>query len=113
LNDGFLRTAAPLAADVVLLLEIAMGIGLLAGGWLARTKRFRQHAWCQSVIVLLNLAVIAVVMTPSFRGQVAAENPSQAGKALLCFGDGARNAWRSDGTCGIVPSSRGRHAHFA
>ncbi|PYT73800.1 MAG: hypothetical protein DMG39_05210 [Acidobacteria bacterium] len=100
MNDGFLRTAAPLAADVVLLLEIAMGIGLLAGGWLARTKRFRQHAWCQSVIVLLNLAVIA-------------ENPSQAGKALLCFGDGARNAWRSDGTCGIVPSSRGRHAHFA
>jgi len=70
LNDVFLGTQAPLAADAVLLLEIAMGIGLLAGAWLARAKRYRQHAWCQSAVVLLNLAVIAVTMVPSFRMQV-------------------------------------------
>jgi hypothetical protein len=57
LNEGFLGTAAPLAADLVLLLEIGMGLGLLMGAWLARTRRFREHAWCQSVTVLLNLAV--------------------------------------------------------
>jgi hypothetical protein len=85
LNDGFLGTAAPLAADVVLLLEMAMGIGLLVGGWLARTKRFRQHAWCQSVIVLLNLAVIAVVMTPSFRGQVLPRIPAKLGRPYFAL----------------------------
>jgi len=44
LNEGFLGTAAPRAADLVLLLEITMGVGLLLGAWLARTGRFRQHA---------------------------------------------------------------------
>jgi hypothetical protein len=54
MNAGFLGTQAPLAADVVLLLEIAMGIGLLAGAWFARVGRFRLHAWCQSAIVTTN-----------------------------------------------------------
>ena len=67
LKEGFLGTAAQPAADLVLLLEISMGVGLLIGTWLARNGRFRQHAWCQSLIVLLNLAVIAVMMMPSFR----------------------------------------------
>ena len=66
LKEGFLGTAAPRAADLVLLLEIAMGAGLLFGAWLARTKRFRQHAWCQSSVVLLNLAVVSAMMIPSF-----------------------------------------------
>jgi Ca2+/H+ antiporter len=53
-----------------LALEIAMGVALLAGARLARKRRFRQHAWCQSAIVLLNLAVFAVMMIPSFRVHV-------------------------------------------
>ena len=53
MNDGFLGTAAPFYADVTLLLEIAMGVGLLIGALLARLQRFRGHAWCQSVIVLV------------------------------------------------------------
>src|SRR5215472_14644852 len=44
-----------------------MGTALLLGAWLARAKRYRQHAWSQSVIVLLNLVVITVMMAPSFR----------------------------------------------
>lgn len=67
MNVGLLGTQAPLAADGVLLLEIAMAAGLLAGAWLAGKKRYRQHAWCQSIIVLLNLAVIGLTMVPSFR----------------------------------------------
>jgi uncharacterized membrane protein YozB (DUF420 family) len=74
-----------LAADLVLLLEIAMGAGLLAGAWLARTGRFRQHAWCQSVIVLFNLAVIAVTMAPSFRAQVLPRIPLKLGKAYVAL----------------------------
>ena len=80
MSEGLLGTAAPLTADVVLLLETAMGVALLFGAWLARTRRFRQHAWCQSVIVLLNLAAIAVAMTPSFRLQVLPRIPAKLSK---------------------------------
>jgi uncharacterized membrane protein YozB (DUF420 family) len=82
-REGFLGTAAPLAADVVLLLEIAMGLGLLVGAWLARTKRFRAHAWCQAVIVILNVAVIVLAMVPSFRDQVLPRIPAKLGKTYV------------------------------
>jgi uncharacterized membrane protein YozB (DUF420 family) len=81
LIEAFFETAAPRAADFVLVLEIAMGIGLLVGARLARKGRFRQHAWCQSVIVLLNLAVVAVMMIPSFRVHVLPRVPAKLGKA--------------------------------
>src|SRR5690242_11557953 len=81
LNEGFLGTAAPFVADLVLLLEIAMGAGLLIGAWLAHKQRFRQHAWCQSVIVLLNFAVITMMMAPSFRIHVLPRIPARLDKA--------------------------------
>ena len=71
---------APLYANVILLLEIAMGVGLLTGALLARSRRFRAHAWCQSAIVLVNLAVIVLVMIPSFRAQVSPQIPRKLGK---------------------------------
>ena len=77
--EAFFETAAPRAANVVLVLEIAMGLGLLVGAWLARKGRFRQHAWCQSSIVLLNLAVVAVMMIPSFRVHVLPRVPARQG----------------------------------
>ena len=85
MNEGFLRTAAPYDADVTLLLEIAMGVGLLAGALLARLGRFRQHAWCQSVIVLLNFAVIVITMIPSFRVHVSPKIPLRLGKAYYAL----------------------------
>jgi uncharacterized membrane protein YozB (DUF420 family) len=80
LSEGFLGTAAPPTANIVLLLETAMGVGLVFGAWLARTKRFRQHAWCQSTVVLLNLAVIVVAMIPSLRLQVLPRIPAKLRK---------------------------------
>jgi hypothetical protein len=50
MNEGFLGTAAPRYADVVVLLEISMGVALLIGAVLARMRWIRLHAWCQSVI---------------------------------------------------------------
>jgi hypothetical protein len=85
LRQGFLGTAAPFVVDLVLLLEIAMGAGLVAGAWLARTRRFRQHAWCQSLIVFLNLAVIGLVMIPSFRAHVLPRIPIRLGKAYYAL----------------------------
>lgn len=85
LSAGLLRTQASLAADVVLLLEIAMGASLLAGAWLARARRYGQHAWCQSSVVILNLAVIAITMAPSFRMQVLPRIPEKLSKAYFAL----------------------------
>jgi hypothetical protein len=85
LNEGFLGTAAPLHADLVLLLEIAMGVGLLIGAIFARLRRFRAHAWCQSVVVVLNAGVIALAMLPSFRHQVAPRIPQKLGKSFYAM----------------------------
>jgi len=84
-KGNFLGTVAPPHADVALFLEIAMGVGLLIGAFLARRRRFRQHAWCQSVIVLLNLAVIVLVMIPSFRLQVIPKVPLKLGKSYYAI----------------------------
>ena len=83
--EAFFETAAPPSADVVLVLEIAMGVGLLVGARLARKGCFRQHAWCQSIIVLLNFAVVAVMMIPSFRVHVLPRVPAKLGKAYYAL----------------------------
>lgn len=85
MNDGLLGTHAPLTADVVLLLEFAMGAALLVGAWLARAKRYRQHAWCQSLVVLLNLAAITGTMVPSFRVQVLPRIPAKLSRAYFAL----------------------------
>jgi uncharacterized membrane protein YozB (DUF420 family) len=70
---------------MTLLLEMAMGVGLVIGALLARFSRFRQHAWCQSIIVLLNLAVIVITMIPSFRVHVSPKIPLRLGKAYYAL----------------------------
>jgi hypothetical protein len=82
LNEGFLGTAASGRADLVLLLEIAIGVGLLIGAWLARLTRYRQHAWCQSVIVILNAALIVLTMIPALRVQVLPRIPEKLGRGF-------------------------------
>lgn len=62
-----------------------MGVALLIGAWLARTRRLRQHAWCQSFVVLLNLAVVALMMIPSFRVHVLPRIPAKLGKAYYAL----------------------------
>ena len=85
MNEGLLGTAASRYTDLVLLLEIAMGLGLVVGAVLARMGRFRAHAWCQSGIVLLNVVLIVLAMVPSFRGQVEPKIPLKLGKAYYAL----------------------------
>jgi len=84
-QTGFLGTTAPWTADVTLLLELALGAGLLAGALLARAGRYRLHAACQSIIVLLNLIVIVLTMLPSFHRQVSPKLPSRIGKPFYAL----------------------------
>ena len=85
LNAGFLGTAAPLYTDLVLVLEILMGVALLAGALLARRQKFRLHAWCQSTVVLLNSAVIALLMAPSFFLHIEPKLPAKLGKSYYAL----------------------------
>jgi uncharacterized membrane protein YozB (DUF420 family) len=81
LSEGFLGTAAPRYADLVLLSEIGMGLALLIGATLARKRKFRAHAWCQSAVVVLNVAIVALLMVPSFQVNVSRNIPAKLAKA--------------------------------
>ena len=83
--QGFLNSAAPRGADVTLVLEVAMGVGLLVGAQLARMRRFGAHAWCQSTVVLVNLALIAATMVPSFRNLLLPALPGKLGKSYYAL----------------------------
>lgn len=62
---------APPTANLALLTEVAMGLALIAGGVLARRRKYRAHAWCQSAVVLLNLVPVVAFMVPSFQRAIA------------------------------------------
>lgn len=87
-SPGFLGTGAPLSADITLTIEIAMGLALVLGMVLARRQRYRAHAWCQSTVVLLNLIVIALVMLPAFRSQVAPKIPARLARPYYALATG-------------------------
>ena len=73
--NGFLGTGATFAADVNLILQLAMGCALIVGLFLAKQKRYRAHGTCQTMVLLLNLWMIALTMWPSFRQQVLPHIP--------------------------------------
>src|SRR5215469_6018064 len=72
---------APAAANAVLLLELAMGLALVVGAILARRRRYRAHAACQSSVVVLNLAIVVCFMMPSFHNAVLPGIPSHLARS--------------------------------
>jgi uncharacterized membrane protein YozB (DUF420 family) len=68
--NGFLGTGATFGADLNLVVQLTMGMALIAGVLLARRKCYRAHGICQTTVLLLNLLMIALVMWPSFQQQV-------------------------------------------
>lgn len=85
MREGFLGTAAPFYADLVLVLELGMGVALLGGALFARARKFCAHAWCQSAVVLLNAGVIALAMVPSVRHRVIPGIPFKLGKTYYAL----------------------------
>jgi len=83
-----MRSAAPRTADIALLVEVTMGMALLAGAVLARRRHYRAHAWCQSAVVLLNLVVIGLAMAPSFYIQLAPKIPQSLRKSYYAVAAG-------------------------
>ena len=73
--NGFLGTGATLRADLNLIVQLAMGLALVVGMFLARRKQFRAHKYCQSSVMVLNLVMIFLIMAPSFHKQVEPQLP--------------------------------------
>ena len=69
-HDGFLGGGATLGADLNLVVQLVMGVALIAGARLAKHKRYRAHGICQTTVLFLNLLMIGLVMWPSFQQQV-------------------------------------------
>ena len=65
-TDGFLARGAPFGADLNLLLQIGVGVLLLAGMGLARRGRYRTHGICQSAGFVLTLVMTILWMVPAF-----------------------------------------------
>jgi uncharacterized membrane protein YozB (DUF420 family) len=78
--EGFLGTHAGYRADLNLTIQTAMGIALLFGAVLARKKRFVAHGICQTVVLVLNLAMIYLLMWPSFYSHVLPRLQKHFGK---------------------------------
>lgn len=73
--NGFLGTGATFRADLNLVVQVSMGLALLVGMSLARRKNFRAHKYVQSSVMILNLAMIFLIMAPSFHKQVQPQVP--------------------------------------
>jgi uncharacterized membrane protein YozB (DUF420 family) len=72
---GFLGTGATFRADLNLVVQLIMGLALIAGTFLAKQKHYRAHGICQTTVLLLNLLMIGLVMGPAFQQQVAPALP--------------------------------------
>ena len=77
---GFLGTGASFAADLNLVLQLAMAMMLTLGFALAKAGFYRAHGLCQSAVVLLNLALITRIMLPAFRFGVLPGLPASIAK---------------------------------
>ena len=77
---GFLGTHAGYGSDLNLAIQIAMGVALIFGAFLARAKRFVAHGICQTVVLVLNFGMISFLMWPSFHSQVLPRLPKRLGK---------------------------------
>jgi uncharacterized membrane protein YozB (DUF420 family) len=73
---GFLGTGARFEADLNLVVQVIMGVALIAGSLLAKRKRYTAHGICQTTVLLLNLLMIGWVMWPSFQQQVRPAFPN-------------------------------------
>src|ERR1700688_2582701 len=78
--EGFLGTHADYGSDLNLTIQIAMGVALIFGAFLARAKRFAAHGICQTIVLVLNSLMIGLVMWPSFHSQVLPRLPKRFGR---------------------------------
>jgi uncharacterized membrane protein len=91
-TKGFLGTGAPFGADLNLVVQVVMGVALIAGAGLAKQKRYTAHGICQTTVLLLNLLMIGLVMWPSLQQQVGPALSKGLHKVVLRGGGNTRTS---------------------
>jgi hypothetical protein len=66
LGNGFLGRPSTFGADLNLLVQISLGLLLLAGLLLARRARYGLHGACQSSALVATLVMTAIWMAPAY-----------------------------------------------
>jgi uncharacterized membrane protein YozB (DUF420 family) len=66
LSDGFLGRPSTFGADLNLLIQLALGLLLLAGLLFARRSKYAMHGACQSVALVATLVMTAIWMLPAY-----------------------------------------------
>jgi uncharacterized membrane protein YozB (DUF420 family) len=66
LSEGFLGRPSTFGADLNLVIQLALGLLLLAGLFLARRSRYAAHGVCQSVALVATLVMTAIWMAPAY-----------------------------------------------
>ena len=66
LSEGFLGRPSTFGADLNLVIQIALGLLLLAGLFLARRSRYAAHGLCQSTALVATLVMTAIWMAPAY-----------------------------------------------
>jgi uncharacterized membrane protein YozB (DUF420 family) len=79
-GQGFLGTNAPFISDVSLLLMLLTAILFTVGWRLAVHRLYDLHRWVQTITVVLNTIVVAVVMVTSFILFILPGIPSKLGE---------------------------------
>jgi hypothetical protein len=66
LSEGFLGRPSTFGADLNLLVQLGLGLLLLAGLLLARRARYGLHGACQTTALVVTLAMTAIWMAPAY-----------------------------------------------
>jgi len=66
LAEGFLGRPSTFGADLNLLIQIGLGMLLLAGLLLARRSRYALHGACQATALVVTLIMTAIWMAPAY-----------------------------------------------
>lgn len=66
LGEGFLGRPSTFGADLNLLIQLGLGLLLLAGLLLARRSRYALHGTCQAAALVATLVMTAIWMAPAF-----------------------------------------------
>ena len=66
LSEGFLGRPSTFGADLNLVLQLALGLLLLAGLFFVRRSRYAAHGLCQSTALVATLVMTAIWMAPAY-----------------------------------------------
>src|SRR5437879_3341851 len=66
LAEGFLGRPSTFGADLNLLVQLGLGLLLLAGLLLARRSRYSLHGACQATALVVTLTMTAIWMFPAY-----------------------------------------------